>query len=142
MSLSFSITAQGHPNVRATHSTTLEITRDRVLTVNGDCIIGVNASHGLRDLPEKMKTLLRSSKAVITVKLFVLDQIMIIKGKGHAGLTLDSADCFICRTSDYVDRRTLMIESDKAAKNIPRELVKLLQNPIPQIRIEITVQQD
>ena len=86
--------------------------------------------------------LLRSSKAVITVKLFMLDQIMIIKGKGHTGLTLDSADCFICRTSDYVDRRTLMIEANKAAKHIPRDLVKLLQNPIPEIRIEITVQQD
>ena len=140
--MSFIITAQGHPNVRATHSTTLEITRDRALTLNGDCIIGVNASHGLRDLPEKMKTVLRSSKAVITVKLFVLDQTMIIKGKGHAGLTLDSADCFICRTSNYVDCRTLMIEADKAAKHIPRELVKLLQNPILQIRIEINVQQD
>ncbi|HEY0579995.1 MAG TPA: DUF371 domain-containing protein, partial [Candidatus Nitrosocosmicus sp.] len=32
------IVFQGHPNVQSLHSRTIEITKDRELTLNGDCI--------------------------------------------------------------------------------------------------------
>ena len=44
------IIAYGHKNVRGTHKTTFEITKDKDLTERGTCIIGVNASYDLDEL--------------------------------------------------------------------------------------------
>ena len=49
------ITAFGHKNVRATHRTTLEITKDEELSVRGDCIVAVAADKGFFDLKPKFK---------------------------------------------------------------------------------------
>ena len=45
----------GHTNILSLHKKTVEITKDPSLTVNGDCIIGVNANLACIDLPEKFK---------------------------------------------------------------------------------------
>ena len=44
------IEAYGHENVRSTHKTTFEITKERALTKRGNCIIAVGATKGARDL--------------------------------------------------------------------------------------------
>jgi len=58
----FEIPFYGHKNIRSLHQKTIEITTEQDLTLNGDCIIGVGASCGCNDIPEKMKKLLQSSK--------------------------------------------------------------------------------
>ena len=40
----------GHKNVLSLHKKTVEITKEPHLTVNGDCIIGVNAGIACVDL--------------------------------------------------------------------------------------------
>ena len=37
------VIARGHPNIRATHKTTLEVTKEKELSPRGDCIIGICA---------------------------------------------------------------------------------------------------
>ena len=45
----------GHPNVRSTHTRTIEITKAPTLSLRGDCIIGVNANKACRDLKPTLK---------------------------------------------------------------------------------------
>ena len=39
----------GHKNLLGTHKNTLEFTKDKELTLNGDCIIGVNSNFNITD---------------------------------------------------------------------------------------------
>jgi len=54
------IHCSGHPNVRALHPTTFEVTTEPSLSPAGDCIIGVCADRGASDLNPDLKTLLAS----------------------------------------------------------------------------------
>ena len=49
------IQAYGHENVMCTHRATIEITKDKSLSKQGDCVIGMNASKACNDLSEKLK---------------------------------------------------------------------------------------
>ena len=52
-------TAYGHPYITATHKNTFEFTREKHLTLKGDCIIGVNVDYTLAELQKlsgKIKT--------------------------------------------------------------------------------------
>ncbi|HID73268.1 TPA: DUF371 domain-containing protein [Candidatus Micrarchaeota archaeon] len=44
------VTARGHPNIRAEHETTFEVTTEPSLTPRGDCIVGVQADKAASDL--------------------------------------------------------------------------------------------
>ena len=44
----FDIAFSGHENILATHSRTIEITTDKKLTLQGDCIVGVGSKNWLR----------------------------------------------------------------------------------------------
>ncbi|MCD6301577.1 MAG: DUF371 domain-containing protein, partial [Staphylothermus sp.] len=50
---------RGHPNIRATHKTTLEITKEPHVTPRGDCIIAVNATKATKDLDPELKNIIR-----------------------------------------------------------------------------------
>ena len=78
----FEIPFYGHKNIRSLHQKTIEITTESNLTLNGDCIIGVNANCGCNDIPEKMKKLLQSSKTNILFTIKVKNLSFKTKGKG------------------------------------------------------------
>ena len=40
----YNFTVRGHNNVLALHKNTVEFTKDKELTLNGDCILGVDAN--------------------------------------------------------------------------------------------------
>ncbi len=61
----FDIKFNGHKNIRSTHKNTIEITKDPNLTINGDCIIGVDAGFSCKDLPKKLKTKIKNSNSKI-----------------------------------------------------------------------------
>ncbi len=50
--LIYKFSCYGHPNIKATHVKTLEITKDDGLSERGDCIIGIKADWW--SLPEEM----------------------------------------------------------------------------------------
>ena len=49
-----------------------------------------------------------------------------VRGRGHPDLTFDSERSAVCRTSDYVDDRTVMVDADRAAAGLDRDLVAAL----------------
>ncbi|BDB99037.1 hypothetical protein SACC_20540 [Saccharolobus caldissimus] len=121
------IKIRGHYNIRALHKTTLEITKDNYLTIRGDCIIGIMANKGAKDLNENFKKLARNDNSFIYVIIKVNDLIDIVHGKGSSRLILENEKKIILRRSNFIEDSTLMINSDKAAKDIKREIIDELK---------------
>ncbi|MEM4577145.1 MAG: DUF371 domain-containing protein [Candidatus Nezhaarchaeales archaeon] len=131
--------AWGHRNVRATHKTTLEITREEHLTFRGDCIVAVRSEKSVFNLSNEVKQAIRSKDARITLLLKVLDVEEAITGLGSESLPLSDEISIVCRKSDYICPRTLMIRCDKAAIDVDRELIRYLQEGL-QLRVKIVVE--
>jgi len=124
-----SIPFYGHENIRSLHSKTIEITTEPHLTVNGDCIIGINADCGCNDIPERMKLLLQNSKSNVDCTIVVKDFSFKVKGKGNDKLTLKNPHDIVIRKSSFVCPRTLATNCNAASDAIPRQMIKLLQGP-------------
>jgi uncharacterized protein len=125
----FEIPFHGHKNIRSLHPKTIEITTESDLTLNGDCIIGVKASCGCNDIPEQMKNLMRKSKSEIFFTISVKDISFKVKGAGHENLILTNSHDIVIRKSSFICPRTLAIHCDLASDSIPRQMIKILQNP-------------
>ncbi len=125
----FEIPFQGHKNVRAFHSRTIEITTERDLTLQGDCIIGVSSECGCKEIPQKLKDDLRRSDAKITITIQVNEKKFQIVGNGHEDLKLENPHDIVIRKSSFVCPRTLAVRCDKASEDIPRDMIKMLQEP-------------
>ena len=127
------ITGKGHPNVTSRHATTIAFTRDTDITLRGDCFVAVGCNWTVE--PSFLEELRNAEK--ITVNIKCLGKHDTITGSGHPNLTLTEKDLVI-RKSNWVDSRTLMINADKAAKDLDRKLVEALKTPSP-ITITIAV---
>jgi len=127
--MKFEIEFSGHENIRSNHQKTIEITKESHLTPQGDCIIGVNATNACSDLPLELKEKIKDSKAKVRFSIKVGDFEFNVDGKGHPELILTHAEDIVIRKSDFVCPRTLSVKCDKASDLLPREMVKLLQNP-------------
>jgi hypothetical protein len=137
--MSFRFYARGHPAVLSTHPTTLEITKDAPLSKNGNCIIAVGSSAGLRDFPEVVKNALSSEKCRARLTLTLGDHRFSIEGHGAQGLTLSHPTDIVVRKSGFVSDRTLMVHADHAASDLPRSMVKMLQDPGRKVLVELVV---
>ena len=135
----FILTAKGHTNVQATHSSTFEITLDSHLTQQGDCIIGVGASHSAQDINNILGEALRRPGTQIHTYLSVGEISECIQGWGSPKLILSEETSLVWRTSDFVDARTVAIHCDKAAKDLNRALIALLQNPDSSLQVSLGV---
>lgn len=123
------ITFQGHKNILSLHSRTIEITKDSVLTKNGDCIVGVSANKACDDLDPALKQKLRTSDTVVKVGIIVEPYEFNILGLGNNHLQVTHRHDIVLRKSNYVDSRTLIVSCDKSAIDIPRYLIKALSDP-------------
>jgi len=120
------IKGHGHPNIRALHETTFEITREEHLTPRGDCIIVVGADKGALNLSNNLKELIRSG-AKVKVIIEVDDLRDEIVGIGNPKLTLTDPISLVGRKSDFICPRTFMIRANKAAKDLDRKLIMKLR---------------
>tara|TARA_Y100001949_G_scaffold108189_1_gene91397 strand:- start:6545 stop:6961 length:417 start_codon:yes stop_codon:yes gene_type:complete len=120
---------KGHKNILSLHEKTIEITKDSELTLNGDCIIGTNAELSCKDLPEKVKKKIQNpdSKIIFTIKAG--NHSFSAHGTGSEKLTLEHPNDIVLRKSAFTCSRTLAINCDMASSDIPRKMVKILQNP-------------
>ena len=119
--------AYGHELVKATHRSTLEITKEDYLTESGDCIIGIRANLSCNELPERIKSKVRddNSRVVLIIRVDGLREY--IFGYGSRKLPLSSNTSMVIRKSSYIDSRTLMIKANKAARDISRRVVNRLK---------------
>jgi hypothetical protein len=127
----------GHENIRATHKTTLELTKENTLTKKGDCIIAINVDKGFPNLNQTFLTLCKSKDCRITVILKcegITDEII---GFGHPDLTFQHPSDIVIRKSQFICPRTLMIRANKAARNLNKQLISKLQDPQAKVQIKL-----
>ena len=126
--MNFKIKAKGHENVQSLHKSTFEITKDKDLSLSGDCIIGLDIDKSMEDFPEEFKEKLANDDTKVIVELKTPNASDTIEGYGHHDLTLSHPTDIVCRKSTFVCSRTLMIKSNKAAIDLNRDLIKDLAN--------------
>ncbi|MCE7741249.1 MAG: DUF371 domain-containing protein [Candidatus Heimdallarchaeota archaeon] len=130
----------GHPNVTSKHKSTLEFTTESDLTLRGDCILGINTTMNLVNLPVEVKNIIREKECRIKLTLGVNGLIEEIEGNGHPDLLLSDTTAFIVRKSDFLCPRTLMINANKIANDISNEIRSIMRNPNSVMEITLQVE--
>jgi uncharacterized protein len=138
MKVTETIRCRGHPNVLSLHPTTFEITKEMHLTCKGDCIIAVAAEKGAADLSPGFRAALSRDDAVLLTRLTCGEISVVVTSFGSAGLVLDHPSDLVWRRSRYVCGRTIGIETDRAARDLPCELVDRLKAG-RELLVEMTV---
>ncbi len=126
--------------MQATHHATVEFTKDKDLSKNGDCVLIVSANKGLADLSLDFKKALKKPHAKLTVKIEADDLCEEFHAEGSPHLILSNKQEIVIRKSDYISDRTLAVHADKAAKDISRQLVAKLKNPKQKAKITLAVE--
>ena len=125
------IHARGHENVTATHASTFEVTSDDYLTPAGDCILGIEADRVPAEFDRSFVAACQHADATIVATLEVDGYTERVSGRGHPELTFGSERSLVCRTSEYVDDRTVAIGMERAAADLDRDLVVALADGAP-----------
>lgn len=125
--MEYTFLAEGHENVTSKHKSTFEITTDNYLTLNGDCIIGINSNKTLKDFPKEIRKIIQTDGSKIELLLETDNASDKIVGYGSSDLTLNHPSDMVCRKSTFVCDRTLMINSNKAAIDLNNDLINDLK---------------
>lgn len=133
------IHARGHKNVTALHRSTFEVTRDLDISTTADCIIAVAANKAVADLSDAFKSEAARDDAFMTVVIASGGYSDIVTGWGSKMLTFTDRSNMVFRVSDYICGRTIMINADKPASRLNRDLVSSLAKG-NDVTIEITVE--
>src|SRR6056297_1125236 len=120
------VRAHGHEHVAGEHQSTLELTTDDYLTPAGDCILGIEADRAPADFADDFVDACRDPDATITLVLDADGHRETVTGSGHPDLTFEDERSMVARTSTYVDDRTILVDADKAAADVDRDLVAAL----------------
>jgi len=122
-------TAYSHPNILAKHPTTIEFTKDKDVSLQGDCIIGVKADFSLKEI----KKILHYKKIRIRIKAGRLEEV--ITAQINHFFSHDTE--MVIRKSDFLSDRTLAIKADKSANELDRKFVEKLKDNAQKIEVEI-----
>ena len=126
-------TAYGHPNILATHKTTLEITKDSELTKNGDCIVAVRADFSLQQLQRIIGSCGDGGKIKLTIAVTGLKaEVIAVVNKEFC-----SENEIVLRKGIFLSERTLGIHADKAAAEVSRKLVEKLKNAKTAVSVSV-----
>ncbi len=98
----------------------------------------MKASKGLADLPPEIKKTLSKADGMVRMTLLVGSHPFTVEGRGALGLSHSHPTDIVVRKSNFVSDRTLMVKADKAAANIPLDMVQLLRDPSQRITIKIS----
>ena len=83
------------------------------------------------NIPDEISNAIKEDNKLITLRLETENAVDEIKGYGHHELTLDHPTDMVSRKSDFKCSRTLMINADKAAFDLKKELINDLKNSKP-----------
>ncbi|UCD02522.1 MAG: DUF371 domain-containing protein [Promethearchaeota archaeon] len=128
------IYAYGHENILGTHNTTIELTKDKRLTKEGNCIIGINATKACVDLSNELKIAIKNGKK-IKIKLKIDDLQDCFYGYGDKDLKLLDKDDIVFRTSNYLSDRTVLINCTKSSSDLKRNLLEKIKIPSKRLLI-------
>jgi hypothetical protein len=102
------------------------VTTDDYLTPAGDCIVGVEADRAPADFDRAFADACRDADTRIVAAFEAGGHADRVAGRGHPDLAFENDRSFVCRTSEYVDDRTVMVGADRAAADLDRDLVTAL----------------
>lgn len=117
----------------------MEVTTQPNLTLKGDCILGVRVDKSPATVDAAIGWLLRQETSKVTTRLSAGGFSDEIHGLGSPRLSLRNPSSLVWRTSNYVDDRTVAINCDKAAHDIARDLVSVLQSSGVTLQLVILV---
>jgi len=132
------IPAWGHGNIFATNKSTFDVTKDKHVTKQGDCIIAVAAERSGVDLSDKFKDTLRKTGTKLTIVIQAGNEKEIVEAWGSPGLTFSHPTDLVVRKSSHICDRTLAIRASKAAKDLSRSLVAKLKDPRQRVNITLS----
>lgn len=119
----------GHNNILGTHKTTLEFTKDKELSLRGDCIIGVNSDFSPESIIGKFGGRLFITLSVEGIKDSLTADYNPRFSSGHE---------IVIRMGTYDSDRTLGVNSSKGSIMIDRGIIEKLKNPDARLTIEIS----
>lgn len=134
------VTFYGHPNIQSMHGKTVEITKDEHLTLKGDCIIGVRASKACIDLDETLRHRLKSDDSVVKIEIMVGNDSFVINGMGDERFTLLNPHDIVIRKTNFVCPRTMSVKCNMASSDMPRRMVRMLQDKDTKGIFRITIE--
>jgi hypothetical protein len=134
-----SVVFLGHRNIRCLHDKTIEITKAVSLTTKGDCIAGVSANKACNDFDSKFKAKMSEPERKVYLEISVGDMSFEMHAFTDNRLTLSHNHDIVIRKSNYVCPRTLCILSNKASSDIPRGMVRKLQDPATLAELRIII---
>ena len=134
--MKYKFNAYGHKNILATHKTTLEFTKDKDVTINGDCVIGVCADFELGKLKEFIK---KSGNSDVTITIKTISDSINIEETVKAKLNCDFNDPkeIVIRKTDFISERTFAVNSNKAAFDLKTDLISFLRQKKSKISVII-----
>jgi uncharacterized protein len=128
--MQYSFTAFGHENVTGKHKRTFEFTKDKELTLQGDCILGVKSNFSLYDLKELIK---ESDKLKMVITADDISDEVVFFGNPN----FDDDEEIVVRIGEFSSDRTFGVRADKACSDLKKELIEKLNDPDTQIEIRI-----
>jgi len=126
--MEYTFSCFGHGNITSKHKTTLEFTKDKYLTLKGDCIVGINADYSILQLKKFIKSLNDNKKIIIIIESMDNDKKIVDKIKAEINPDFNSEKDIVIRKSEYIDLRTFAIKADKAAIDLNMDLIGLLKD--------------
>jgi len=129
--MEYSFTAWGHKNVTGKHERTLEFTKDTELTIQGDCILGVNANFSAYNLKELIK---EGGKLKMVISAGGVCDEIVFEGNPE----FNDDDEVVVRIGEFSSDRTFGIMADKACSDLKWELIERLKDLGQRIDVLIT----
>ena len=118
--MKYSFNCYGHENITSKHKTTLEFTKDKDLSLQGDCIVGVKADFSLKELKEFVKYKVKTNDAIEKIPIKIIMKIDGYEEEINGILNPDFNDAreIVIRKSEFVSSRTLVYGANKVACDI------------------------
>ncbi|MBI2650953.1 DUF371 domain-containing protein [Candidatus Woesearchaeota archaeon] len=140
--MEYSFSCYGHKNIIAKHKTTLEFTKEKNLSLKGDCIVAVNSDFSLQGLKHFIDGLvnnLKNKKIKITLEAITKNKEACIKDTINAEINPNFNDSkeIVIRKTGFVSQRTLAVNSDKSAFELKKELIEFLKNKSNKVAVTI-----
>jgi hypothetical protein len=119
--------AAGHPEIRATHAKTLELTADPAITARATCILGVGAGVDAAALGAL------EGRVTITIEAGgVADTVIATANPGWS-----DPGSVIVRKSAHTSPATFATDADKGAADLDRALVAALADPAATVTVTV-----
>ena len=130
--------AHSHPNILGTHKTTLEFTKDKNLSLEGDCIIGVNSDFELKKIKNFIKNAQYEKHKIVKIKISSLNGEFRDEVTAELNPSFNNAHEIVVRKTDFVSERTLATNANKSSSELDRRLIDYLKVPNRKVIVEFS----